>query len=247
VKIAVFYHVKFDGPDINRGHAESIFREQMALFANGGLYANADKIFLGINGGLESFGTAEKLLPRGADAEFVYHGSQSRSELPTLLALQKWLPSGEDWAVCYWHAKGATRPGHELSRVWRRCMETATIRQWERCVSDLGKADTVGAHWLCNETHAAIGPWAAESVEACRDVVDWPILKPKATPRFWGGNFWWANASFLRKLPPLASNSLCRHHDFLAEIWIGEGPAPRVVDYAPHWPGVATCGPFVKE
>jgi hypothetical protein len=50
-----------------------------------------------------------------------------------------------------------------------------------------------------------------------------------------GGNFWWANANYLRTLPPL------RYKDrFDAETWIGLGN-PLVHDLLPGWPSIPLC------
>lgn len=52
----------------------------------------------------------------------------------------------------------------------------------------------------------------------------------KEPERYFAGNFWWANASYLRTLPPVAMG-----HRADAEAWIGRGN-PRAYDMLPGWP-----------
>lgn len=209
--IAVFYHIKPAGPGINTPFAVKLLGEQMSALKSCGLEEAADSLFVGINGDAKDFDLVQTSLPTKAVA--IGWGPQARSELPTLFALQRWLPGHEDWSVCYFHAKGLTHPNDPLTRRWRRCMEQTVLWNWRSCLEDLRTHDSSGAHWLTHEKYGQV------------------------TTPIWGGNFWWARASFLVTLPPLPPNSKCRQDDFLAENWIGLGPRhPVVRDYSPHWP-----------
>jgi hypothetical protein len=220
MKLAVYFHAKLAGPDfgIDTAFSLQLFAAQMKLMQDVGLAAAADHFVIGLNDGPQTLALA-----RGGvldNAEVILHPPGSRSELPTLHALQKWLPGHEDWLVCYFHAKGITHPHDELCGLWRRCMTNVVVRGWRQCVADLEAGyETVGAHWLTREQYG-----------------------PMVNTFFWGGNFWWAKANFLAELPPLKANSTCRDDDFLAELWIGQGRRPKVRDYAPHWPGLDSCG-----
>lgn len=218
--IAVFYHIKISGgdPAIHTPWALAMFQDQMASLKHSGLLAAADSVFVGVNGDEHDLVQVFRFAP--AKVRMENWGISARSELPTLHHLQQWLPGHEDWYVCYFHAKGVTHAHNDLCIAWRRCMEQPVIQNWRQCVKDLDHGcDSVGVHWLTREQYG-----------------------PQVLTFFWGGNFWWAKASFLAELPPLKPTSLCREDDFSAETWIGTGRRPKVKDYAPHWPRIDLCG-----
>lgn len=217
MKKAIWYHIKPSGSGINAQFATTLFAEQMALWQQSGLAAAAALNVVGVNGTEHEADRLRPYLP--VNCQLFVHGNEARSELPTLHRMQAWLPPGEEWAVCYWHAKGVTHANDALCRAWRQCMERATIVRWRRCERDLQQGyDSVGAHWLTREEYGS-----------CVNTF------------FWGGNFWWAKSSFLANLPRLLANSTCRDHDYQAETWIGTGARPRIRDYAPHWPNLDKC------
>ena len=58
-------------------------------------------------------------------------------------------------------------------------MTIGVVERWRSCVEKLERGyDTVGCHWL--------------TPDAYRQIVSSP---------FYGGNFWWAKADYIRKLP----------------------------------------------
>lgn len=223
MNIAVWYHIALT-PPIDRQAGLTLFREQMSLLKTSGLAASSAHTVIGVNGTNQDV----KDLNGFAHGSIILH-ENCRSELPTLYALQKWLPGHEDWYVCYWHAKGVTHPGNEAYFRWRKCMELAVIVNHKRCLNDLDRGyQTVGCHWI--------------------DRTKYPHENDPPTPgwnfggHIWGGNFFWAKASYLLTLPPLPQNSTCRAEDFLAEIWPGSGfSQPIAFDYAPHWPTSPEC------
>jgi hypothetical protein len=98
-------------------------------------------------------------------------------------------------------------------------MERHCIHDWRKCVAALvSGADAAGAHWLTPEKYPGY------------------VKSP-----FFGGNFWWAKASFLLTLPPIKSNADCRDDFYLAESWIGMGKRPNVTHWADHWPTMNGC------
>ena len=118
-------------------------------------------------------------------------------------------------AVLYAHTKGAM-DNSEWNEVWRRSMTRRVVSDWRSCVAMLGDYQTVGCHWLTPE----------------RDHD--PPKRPITTPMY-GGNFWWARASYLRELPPLGTDY--RHQ---AEEWVGLGN-PKARDLLPGWPSRKLC------
>ena len=131
-------------------------------------------------------------------------------EQVTLAALYAAAMTDDFDAVCYLHTKGVTEP-NEWNTAWRRSMLRGVVTLWEHCVKMLDEVDAVGCHWLTPE--------------------QWP--EQVATP-FFGGNFWWARADYVRSLGPCANE-----HRHQAEAWIGLG-SPSVADLAPGWPHWST-------
>lgn len=130
-------------------------------------------------------------------------------EQVTLALLRSWVHAARgDQAVLYAHTKGAHNQS-EMNAEWRRSMTRHVVGDWRTCVSLLRDYDTIGCHWLT------------------------PSLYPHVvgTP-YYGGNFWWARASYLRRLPPLEQQD--RH---AAEGWIGLGD-PYAYDLFPGWPSM---------
>lgn len=89
------------------------------------------------------------------------------------------------------------------TRDWRRSMEHFAITRHEDCILALADHDVCGINW-----HSS---WC----------------------RFFGGNFWWARADYVRSLPdilalePISGRDLSRRH--VCERWLGENPAVRWV------------------
>lgn len=93
----------------------------------------------------------------------------------------------EDGAFLYLHTKGITQKYHSFADDWRRLMQHFCIARWHDCVEKLREYDCVGVNWT--------------TVPA---------------PHF-SGNFWWANAEYIRKLPvPIHTKD---RYDY--EMWIG--------------------------
>jgi len=112
----------------------------------------------------------------------------------------------DDTPVLYAHTKGAAFPS-PLNDAWRRSMTRYVVGEWRTCVRLLEDHDAVGTHWLTKEQFPGL------------------IGIP-----FFGGNFWWARADYLRRLPPVPLNSR-----WDAEGWIGMED-PRVINLLPGWP-----------
>ena len=118
-------------------------------------------------------------------------------------------------AVLYCHTKGITdrRPFQD---TWRRSMTIGVVERWRACVEKIERGyDTVGCHWLTPQSY--------------RQIVSSP---------FYGGNFWWAKADYIRKLPEPTTGT--RHE---AEAWLGRGD-PNAFDVRPGFP---MWGTFLRE
>jgi hypothetical protein len=110
--------------------------------------------------------------------------------------------------VLYAHTKGAFQESVQRD-LWRESMTAHLVRHGgDLAVPLLETYDAVGLHWLTPEEFPHRG----------------------ITTPFFGGNFWWATAAYLRTLPrPGTSNR------FDAEAWIGLGD-PKVAVFQPGWP-----------
>lgn len=219
MKIAVWYHCRLFGgePPIDPDYSITLMAEQMKTLRTAGLEQAATEILICVNGDTQNRIVARQLAP--AKSTFIDHGRDALGLLRTVNCLRSWCQCHPDWIVCFWHIKGVTHPWDTLNTLWRQCMEKWVIINWRKCVADVGSNfETVGAHWLTPEQYHGI------------------VKVP-----FWGGQFFWARASFLAELPALPDNPTRREEWFLSENWIGMGRRPRVRDYAPHWPGLQTC------
>ena len=142
----------------------------------------------------------------GAKAKVTCHGSNSLTEIPTLELLYNWLPGHEDWHVFYHHSKGVSTPGSHAEN-WRRRMQGHLVTNWRKCIHELEHGkELCGCHWLYD------GRW------------------------FFGGNFFWAKAEYLLRLPPLPPNTWENRYE--GERWIGGGQPESigVADFLPGWP-----------
>jgi hypothetical protein len=217
--IAIFYHCLFclGNPPELVPHAFDVVGEQMAALRSSDLMGAASMLTVGINGGSESREYADLVIP--SYAKRVYHGLESRSENLTIIEIEKWVPDHPGWDVLYFHAKGATHTeesdyGKQCTR-WRKCMMLRCVEQWRNAVDALIDHDAAGCHWLTGMT----------------------ALKDQ---NLFGGNFFWATSEFLAKLPSMykrdrikVSGISSAESRYEAEVWIGNGPMPKVKDLAP--------------
>lgn len=168
--IAVFYHVAHLGP------WEAVDREILDAVADSGLLARANV--------------------------FVRNDCRDTNlfEFPTIELLRAFAQSHDDYAICYLHTKGVTRPIPSVDD-WRKMMLYWVVTRWEECLGKL------------QQGYDAVGP--------C--VIDTPI-------RHFQGNFWWATSGHVRHLPrprdisyrPTYDNQTERHK---CEFWVLSRPA----------------------
>lgn len=100
-----------------------------------------------------------------------------------------------DKPIMYLHTKGVSCPWHLAKVKWRLVMEHFTIRPWRKNLEYLKDYDCVGFNW-----------WDHGECH-------------------FSGNFWIANASWIRQLPPYWDyHSYKRHDRWSCEGWIGTKP-----------------------
>jgi hypothetical protein len=130
----------------------------------------------------------------------IYQDSDiSSGEFFTLNLLKTFSDSVEqNHKILYLHTKGVTTPDNPCIDDWRKYMTYFNINQYEKCLYSLNQYDSCGV-----------------------DLVDDPTLH-------YSGNIWWANSSYIKKLPtineikfPKTSPILSIRHN--AEFWIGMG------------------------
>lgn len=228
MNISIFYHTLFykDSRHNLLPSARDITIDQMAELQSSGLLDAASEIIIGVNGGIESEELANNILPQ--KAKLIYHGLENKNENLTIAEIEKWIPGHEDHFVLYFHCKGGSYvPNHGFTTAWRNCMMKHLIANWKQCVNDLNSGyDAVGCHWLTKQQYPTL--------------INIPIF---------GGNFWWAKASFLDTLPPIREASAVTLHGiqshssrYEAEAWFGNGKQiPKIKDYHHTWPDLYRC------
>ncbi len=217
--IIIFYHCLFylgDPPQL-LPHAVDIIHEQMTALKASGLLDSCTKFIVAINGGEESRQVANLVIP--TKAEIVLHGLESRNENLTIMAMHEFAKKNPNWYVLYFHSKGASREEQTEHIVnWKNCMMKHLITNWWQCVADLDAGfESVGCHWMTGQADG--------------------------TQSIWGGNFWWAKASFLATLPSMMQRDRIKlsgikalESRYESECWIGFGPRlPRIKDYHHGW------------
>ena len=180
--------------------AAGIWREHLAALRRSGLAAALDSLHVNVVG--------ERIdIDPPACRHTVAHVA-SGHEMVTLQTVER-LARGlaDDGLVLYCHSKGVTyRPGTSAAAraaSWRRAMLAHVVRGWRDDVSAL-----VGG------PHDAAGPFFLEA-----DV--WRPRIPDFGPySYFAGNFWWATAAHLRRLPAVGLD--VPRHD--AEVWIARVP-----------------------
>lgn len=129
----------------------------------------------------------------------------------TLNKVRAWCQGNPGGLVLYTHDKGSWRDsfivdkdtGKAVSRdginlVWRGSMIDRLIGAWASRVEDLQTFDLAGLYWITPENEPG---WATYS--------------------YFAGNFWWARADYLAKLPPLPV--LTAETRYEAESWPASG------------------------
>lgn len=209
--ICVFYHCLLHSKhrQIDPDYALALITDQMDAMNKSGLTEAADAIYIGVNGNDADAAAISMLVP--PKSQMLVHGPEATTEINTLNILHDWSKNHTEWNVLYHHTKGVSTPNQ--ADGWRKRMELYCVWNWKRCVDDLNAGiQCCGCHWLTPEQHGS------------------SIKSP-----FFGGNFWFAKASYLKTLPPLPPPTWENRYE--AETWIGKNPQrPRTMDYFTGWP-----------
>ena len=146
-------------------------------------------VYIMMNGHLTKFLDVATLLENNPNVRMV-HTSQTHKlwEWPGLDFLKRYcdqLPEGKEEYVMYFHTKGLSKLNQGNIRDWRHYMEYWNIDRWRDCVALLDdNHDCVGTNWISKPFIGIDG----------RTVRNW---------KHYSGNFWWARASYIRKLESL--------------------------------------------
>jgi hypothetical protein len=102
----------------------------------------------------------------------------------------------KNYKVLYLHTKGVTTPNNPCIVDWRKYMTYFNVNQYEKCFDTLEESDSCGV-----------------------DLVYEPALH-------YSGNFWWANSSYIKKLPTINEIKFPKTPPILSirhngEFWIG--------------------------
>jgi hypothetical protein len=192
--------------------AFDVMSEQLTLASESGLLDAAEEVILCTNGDESKFSAAKEIMAEFENVTFVHTSNDTRLwEYPTLDLIKQECSAiaEEEFYICYFHLKGLSRLGDAKSVDWRNYLNYWTIERWEDNVAKLDEGmDTVGVDFI--ET-------------------SWP---------HYSGNFWWARASYIRKLDPLTEPSKLAwgtqsklidaklddgNFRFEHEAWIGSG------------------------
>lgn len=206
--VLIFYHVGAIGP-----LGLPTLKEQLQYLRVTGLYDRAAEIAMGVVGSELDIrkidGDRIRVLYQDPDPT-VY-------EIRTINALRQRvidLPY-EDAFILYFHTKGVSSSFHHNPKAvlsWRRFMEYQLLGRFERCLSlmlDHG-LDVLGGNFVNQNPSLDPAFFRVHPDHACH----------------YSGNFWWARASYIRRLPILVPHTAATHPDthphyrIQAENWI---------------------------
>jgi hypothetical protein len=111
-----------------------------------------------------------------------------------------------EYKILFFHSIGVSHEDPvtvKRSSDFRKYMSTFAINYWKDCVRLLNHYDCVGTEYL---TFAAF-----RNEEIRLDTPHYP------------GIFWWANASYLKRLDPCYFYQEVEWQPYLCELWIGSG------------------------
>lgn len=188
---------------------KDIFERQVDRIVESGLYAEASKIFVGINGEERLGYWLTMSYPK---FEILYQFSKPELEQSLTLTFARIFAMDKmETDIFYIHSKGVTHKNSRAQNDWREMMEYYVIDQYEVCRRELDEdADIAGVNWHLGEG------WMGATAKKCGGITP--------TPHF-SGNFWWATVEYLKDLPslfPLVNKYQC-------EFWIGLNN-PRVAE-----------------
>ena len=171
-------------------HWQDLFEQQFNSLQESGLLDAASYVHLGINGSVSPTNDLTKI-------NAIKKNLKNYSEADTLTDLYKFCAENEDYKVLYLHTKGVTYPkSNHHQFCWLTYMDYFNVKNWRKCEKLLGVYDCVGTDWTTYH----------------------PDLKTNVPPHY-SGNFWWANASYIKTL----DLSYLYSDENNLEFWVGTG------------------------
>jgi len=169
-----------------------IVQEQLTLLVDKGLYKTAKQIYYSCFSEQEDQIHKFITLIKKIDIDkkiFIYINPYNDKEKQTIVLLQKICKSHQDSYVLYFHTKGVTYTSEDKIKnypdlcknvkSWRDILNHFNIEKWQCWVQALdNNHDTAGALY---------GSFSINGIDGYRN--------------FYAGNFWWAKASHINKLP----------------------------------------------
>lgn len=195
MKIAIFYHLY----QVNNWR--NILDEQINKVCSSSLYSAIDLFHIGINGNED--------LPYSLPKIKTKQNNLQNSEADTLYSLWEYATSNPEAKILYFYNKGVTHFNHDArfynTNSWRLYLEYFNIIKWKECIHKLKLYDTVGTEFVTESNY-----W--DSKHNWRQESNW----------HYSGNFWWANASYVKNLDPYyvysdAENNIRNR----CEFWLG--------------------------
>ena len=113
--------------------------------------------------------------------------------------------------ILYLHTKGVNKNTPQTN-AWRKYMSHFCIDMHKSCLEQLKTNDTCGVELTSNR-------------DSLRQITKNQKLHYKNL-KFYAGNFWWANGSYLHSLPNI--ELLNQRYRWGAERWIGMHPNPKM-------------------
>lgn len=193
MKKVLYYHIYLtDDPSI----WSSVFLEQMRCIEDSGLMSSLDELRLTCITQLDMRNEYLRQLCETYPAKFIIElvrnsydndremmfGLNSDRTVTENYTYQKIYEDcqKEEMQVCYIHTKGITS-GMKLSKdtmsqyknyyYWRQYLNWGVLTNWSRCVASLKTYDVAGVNYYINPS------------------------------KHFSGNFWWANSSYINRLP----------------------------------------------
>ena len=211
------HHYHLYVPDGGERLAASIWQEHVAALSASGLGGRLTRMETSLVGG-------DLDLPPPPCPHAIVRFPAGH-EMLTLARLQAAaVTSDPGTCFLYCHSKGVTHGTGSaeaaLNTQWRQAMLAHVVHGWRDAVAPLaaGRADIAGGFYLeprvWQHHHPGFG----------------------ATPYF-AGNFWWATADHLRRLPQMSVDG----DRYLAEVWIGLAPHRAFSRSRNVWPSTSRC------
>lgn len=172
------------------GNWERVVEEQLAIMHMSGLYENANKIVVGCVGNKAEKIRLNKVLNKYHKINIgAYSEDIERYEFITLELLENHAKHFREDAICYLHTKGVTLSS---ASHWRAYMNHFNLTLWQKCLEAIADGyDSCGVKY---------------------------IDESSGFPRHYSGNFWWAYAEHINRLPSVKTlNQKSRHE---AEMWL---------------------------